>query len=272
MEGRNVGSEQEPRVDRSVRVAFPIQVSFAGESLRIKEFTGNLSVGGLFLPTERSIPVGTRGTLTFRMSHWDDPFTVHAEVAWIADQPTDEQPVGIGMKFVDLEENHRKRLWRLMEGIQDGSVVESIRRSIREEGKNLHQVLRQRPTDQKVIFATCAQHEEISALIRDGNPSAVLRLLENPRLTKEKLKMILRDQRMPTKVLLAMKKVQRLMAEEEIRVLFCLHLRAPLQDVLNLLPGLSGKSLNALATNATLRQQIRTRAKQLAGTKTQALT
>jgi hypothetical protein len=67
-------------IPRPVRVVFPVQVRFEGEEFSIDEFTANLSVGGLFLPTERMIPPRTRGTLTFRISQWEKPFTVEAEV------------------------------------------------------------------------------------------------------------------------------------------------------------------------------------------------
>ena len=43
-------------LDRPVRVVFPIRVSFSGDTFLIKEFTANLSVGGIFLLTARMFP------------------------------------------------------------------------------------------------------------------------------------------------------------------------------------------------------------------------
>ena len=48
--------------------------------INVDEFTANLSVGGIFLPTEHALPERARGTLTFRISQWEQPFTVEAEV------------------------------------------------------------------------------------------------------------------------------------------------------------------------------------------------
>ena len=52
-------------IPRPVRVVFPVEVCFAGETFQINEFTANLSVGGIFQPTDRLVPSRTQGTLTF---------------------------------------------------------------------------------------------------------------------------------------------------------------------------------------------------------------
>jgi uncharacterized protein (TIGR02266 family) len=256
---------------QQVRVRFPAQVSFAGESFEIREFTANLSEGGVFLPCEQMVEPGTRGSLTFRVSHWEDPFTLQAEVVWTSPEESEERPQGLGIRFVDLQETDRRRLRRLVEGIQDGSVVEAIRRCVREERKSLHQVLRKRPTDHKVIFATCAQREEIDALVHDGNPSVILRLLENPRMGSDKVKLVLRDPRMPIKVVVAIRRIARFMADEEVRSLFCRHPNAPLQDVLNFLPRLTRNSLMILANHGNVRPQIRMKARSLARARAQTV-
>ena len=80
------------------------------------------------------------------------------------------QPVGVGIRFLDLAPADLKRLGRLVDGIRDGSVTQAIRRSIEEGKTDLLQELRRRPIDQKVIFALTAGAEEIDALIRDGVP------------------------------------------------------------------------------------------------------
>ena len=137
-------SDPKPQwIPRPVRLAFPLQASFAGHRFEIDEFTADLSEGGIFLPTERIITPLTRGTLTFRSSTWEQPFTVQAEVVWNSPTPTETHPAGIGLQFVDLAERDKLRLRRLVDGIQDGSVVEALRRRIR-AGQSLHQELRGR--------------------------------------------------------------------------------------------------------------------------------
>ncbi len=246
-------------IPRPVRVVFPVRVSFSGAAFEISEFTANLSVGGIFLPTRNEIPPSTTGTLTFRISQWDEPFTVRAEVVWVA-RPTEKQPAGLGLQFIDLTDRDNKRLQRLVDGIRDGSVAQAIRRSIREESKDMLKELRRRPMDQKVIFALSAAGEEIDALIRDGVPAVVIRLLQNPRVGANHVKKVLRDPRMNTRVLIEVGREPKWMQDEESRYLFCVHPNAPLQEALNVLDQISPARLKAIQANGMVKQQLRSKA------------
>jgi len=253
------------KTSRPVRVLFPVRVSFAGDDFYIKEFSANLSVGGIFLATDRLIEVGSRGRLTFRVASWEKPFTVDAEVVRTVgpDHATEEKPSGIGLRFIDLSPQDGRRLERLVEGLTDGSVVEAIRRNVREGGKQLLHELRDLSTDQKVIFALFAQGQEIDALMRDGHPAALTRLLDNPRVGVTQVRKLLRDPRLKPSILLAVRKNREWMTDMEIRFLFCQHPATPLSEVLNLLPRLSQPHLQAMLNNRSLREPIRGRLKQL---------
>ena len=243
---------------RPVRVAFPVQVRFEGADFSVDEFTANLSVGGIFLPLAVHIPVRTHGSLTFRMSQWEEPFTVEAEVVWSA--PPDEVPAehaaGVGLMFLNLSDDHSRRLERLLSGIRDGSVTEAIRRSLTRPGTTLVQELRKRPTDQKVMFALAAHNTEIDALIQDGNTAAVLRLLSNPRLALRHVKKILRDPRTQVNILLEILKERKWMGDGQARMLFCMHPLAPLNKVRELLPLIPLPGLKQLAANRSLRKPL----------------
>jgi uncharacterized protein (TIGR02266 family) len=255
-------------VDRSVRVTVPVRVDFADDRLLIKEFTANLSVGGLFLPTEHLVEIGTEGELTFRISQWDSPFTIRARV--VRSVPPDEgsaQQAGLGIQFLDVSQAHQKKLERLVEGIQDGSVVQAIRRSIREGERNLLDEIRRRPVDQKLMLALQAAGEEIDALIRDGHASVIERLLENPRLNIRHVRLVSRDQRLPTQTMMALRRQDRWFADEEVRFNYCSHRSSPLPDVLRCLQQLSANRLQQMATNGSLRPQVRTKARELLGTR-----
>ena len=241
---------------RPVRVAFPVQVRFEGLNFHVEEFTANLSVGGIFLPPDESIPVRTRGSLTFRLSQWDEPFTVEAEVVWGADE-------GVGLMFVDLSDDHRRRLERLVGGIRDGSVTEAIRRSLTRPGTSLQSELRRRPTDQKVMFAVAAWNTEIDALIQDGCQAAILRVLANPRLHLRQVHRILKDPRSQATVLLKIFREQRWMRDHRTRMYFCLHPQAPIEKIEGILPRLPLTALRQIAGNQALRQPVADRARQL---------
>ena len=78
-------------IERPVRVDIPVLVSFSSESFTVHDFTLYLSEGGIFVPTEKMCPVGTRGTLKFRSSQYEDPMLLIAEVMR-AVEPDEEQP------------------------------------------------------------------------------------------------------------------------------------------------------------------------------------
>jgi uncharacterized protein (TIGR02266 family) len=250
---------------RPVRVLFPVQVRFEGAAFSVDQFTANLGVGGIFLPTEQEIPIRTRGHLSFRLSQWDQQFTVEAEVVWRRppDQETDEHEAGIGLMFIDLSAENKRRLQRLVDGIQDGSVTEAIRRSFHDSEKTLLHELRKRPTDQKVMFAIAAQSLEIDALIQEGSHAAILRLLSNPRLQIHHVRKILQDTRTQVAVLLEIHKERRWMHDNQIRVLFCQHPLAPLEKVFVTLPRLKPTELALVVNNKSLRKPVLDQAQQL---------
>ena len=251
---------------RPVRVVVPVLVSFASDSYTVRDFTVNLSEGGIFLQTERVCPPATRGSLKFRASQFEEPFTLRAEVVRVVPpgEEADGQPCGMGIRFLNVSEKDLNRLRRLVEGVRDGSVVEAIRRSVRESTRTILDELRRRPADQKMMLAFAAKGEEITALIRDGNPSVVIRLLDNPRMMISHVRTLLREKGLPSRVLSAVKRNDKCLVDEEARWLFCSHPRALLTEAMEQLPLLPVDRLRQLSGNPVIRQQIRIRAKALA--------
>jgi uncharacterized protein (TIGR02266 family) len=160
MLGTKMDSLQKQMTPRAVRAAVPVLVSFSSDAYTVRDFTLDLSEGGIFLLTEKTCPVGTRGTLKFRVSQFEEAFDLEAEVVRTVEpgQEPEGQHAGLGMRFLSLEEQDRKRLHRLVEGICNGSVVDAIRRSIRESGRTLEEELRRRPVDQKLMLALAVLH------------------------------------------------------------------------------------------------------------------
>ncbi|GEM_PF-6500252 len=257
-------------VPRPVRVDFPVEVEFDGAGFHIDEFTANLSVGGIFLPAEHPIPVRSRGSLTFRLSQWEEPFTVQAEVVWSAppDALPADHPRGLGLMFLDLSAGHKTKLERLVKGIQSGSVTEAIRRSLPSPGAGLLKELRRRPTDQKVIFALAASGQEIDTVIQDGCPAAVQRLLKNPRIQIRHIRKVLQDARSPVAILLDIYKERRWISDSTVRTMFCAHPFAPMEKVMEFLPQLPLPGLKTLARNRNLRQAILDKVDQLLKSRT----
>jgi len=250
---------------RHPRVNLPVLVSFASATFIVEDYVLNLSEGGIFLHTEKTCPVGARGKLTFRLSQFDNPFELQAEVVRRVDpgDETDAQKCGMGMMFVEPSERTRQRLRRLVAGMQSGSVVAAIRRAIGDCPQGLEVALRNRPTDQKLILALHAQGQEIDVLLRDSNPSVLIRLLDCPRLASQHVQEMLRNRSLPARVLSAIRKERKWLSVDEPRWLFCTHPAAVLNEVLDEMRRLSAPKLAQLERDAGVRPQVRMKAQEL---------
>ena len=252
-------------VDRPVRVDFPVLVSFSSDTYTTREFTLNLSEGGMFIPTEKICPKGTRGTLKFRWSQYEEPMLLIAEVVHtVAPLNAPEGTVcGLGLKFLEVSQADLDRLREIVDGVRKGTVVETIRKSLLTSNRTLGQELRSRPTDQKMMLALSANPKEIDALVRDGAPSVLMRLLENPRLTQGHVVTMLRSPKLTTRVLSAIKGKGRFLAAAEARFLFCTHLNTSLSDAMEQLRMLPPDRLRKVAANPQTKSQLRMRAQEL---------
>ncbi len=77
-------------VDRPSRVLVPVLVSFESEAFTVRDFTLDLSIGGIFLVTDHVCPWGTVGTMKFRSSQFEEPFTIQGRVVRVVSE--DEPP------------------------------------------------------------------------------------------------------------------------------------------------------------------------------------
>jgi uncharacterized protein (TIGR02266 family) len=258
-------------VERPVRVDIPILVAFSSEAFAVREFTLNLSEGGIFIPTDNMCPVGTRGTLKFRSSQFETPMLMVAEVVHTV-PPGEEKPgkqCGLGLKFLEVEDAQLKKLREMVEGVRSGTVVETIRSGLLESTRTLGQELRSRPTDQKMMLAISANNREIDALIRDAAPSVLLRLLENPRLNQGHVVTMLRNPKLTTRILSAIKGKGRFLGGAEARFLFCTHMNTNLAEAMEQLRLLPTDRLRRVSGNPQVKAQLRVRAQELSRPKNQ---
>jgi uncharacterized protein (TIGR02266 family) len=250
---------------RPPRVQLPVLATFATESFTVKSYVLNISVGGIFLHTDRVVEWGEFGSLKFRFSAFDKPFELQARVVRIV-RPGEErggQEPGMGMEFIDLTDKDRERLRNLVEGIQSGSIVAAVRREIKESNLGIDVVLRNKPTDQKMMLALNASGQEIDALIRDANPSVLIRLLDCPHLINHHLRMMLLNRNLPARVLSAIKKDGKWLQNEELRWLFCLHPAAVISEVIEEVRKLPLARLTQLERNVSARRQVRMAAQEI---------
>jgi len=249
---------------RAIRVDVPVLVALEAGTFTIREFSLNLSEGGIFVATDKWCAVGTRGTLRFQLTRFDEPFVLQAEVVRAVEpgREAEGQTPGLGIRFLDPKPEDHDRLRALLEGVRSGSIVEAFRRSIRESGRPFDVAIRTRPTSHKMMLAVNAKAEEINGLIRDGNPLVIARLLDCPRLTVPHVAAILRNRSLPTAVLIAIKKDSRWLSHEMLRWLFCGHPAAVLKDVEEELPRLTDENVRQIAADANVRTRVRMKAKE----------
>jgi len=252
-------------LERPIRVHFPVLASFSSTRYAAREFNLNLSEGGMFLPTDNPCAAGTRGTITLRTSQYNRPMEFAAEVVRCVEPGTEREGEvpGLGIQFLDVSPADLDRLRQMVEGAHSGTVIDTIRKSLLEGRHTLAQELRTRPTDQKMMLALGATSGEIDALIRDGTPSVLIRLLENPRLAQVHVVQMLRNPQLTTRVLSAIRGKAKFLATPEARFLFVTHLNTNLAEALEQLPLLPPDMLRRVGTSPQLRPQLRLRAREL---------
>ena len=86
-----------------VRYAVELDVSFGSDHNFYNGFVENISAGGIFVATHRTIPVGERFELNINLPDCEEPITVLGEVRWIREySESSDVPPGMGLKFLNL--------------------------------------------------------------------------------------------------------------------------------------------------------------------------
>lgn len=99
-----------PRIERNVILAYQDIDSFIKASM-IKAVAGNLSVGGLFIKTEKPYSKGEQFMLDLQLPETSETLSVNCEVAWSrVGWDIDQNPPGMGVKFVDMPDEDRRKL------------------------------------------------------------------------------------------------------------------------------------------------------------------
>jgi len=98
------------RVERRAapRVEVEVEVSFASESQFFVGLSGDLSEGGLFVATWRSLPLATAVDLALSLP--DGPVFARGHVRWVRDQVEGGAAPGLGIAFECLSPGDRARI------------------------------------------------------------------------------------------------------------------------------------------------------------------
>lgn len=96
-------SAEERREHR--RISAELEVNFASLEELVSAYTTDISRGGIFVPTERFLPIGAVVELSLRLPRGRTPIKAIARVAYTTDDPPlgfAERQRGMGMEFLDV--------------------------------------------------------------------------------------------------------------------------------------------------------------------------
>jgi uncharacterized protein (TIGR02266 family) len=94
------------RADRRYDRRLAVEVIHEGK--RFTAHSRNVSLGGLFIETDRALPFGANVTVTFDVPGLDEPVEAEAQVRW--SEPADEGRGGVGLRFAGLR---AREVWAL---------------------------------------------------------------------------------------------------------------------------------------------------------------
>ena len=101
---------KDPRVQKTLSLTFK---SEAGLS---KAFSEDISIGGMFIRTNKPLTMGEVFTLKMKLPSIEEPLTVGCEVAWVRqeDKATASLPAGMGVKFIQISDADHHRLKQVL--------------------------------------------------------------------------------------------------------------------------------------------------------------
>lgn len=145
--------------NRSPRVAAPLEVRFRTTGQFLVSYCLNLSRGGLFVTTDRPLPVGALVTLDFHVPGLPERAQLEARVRWIRSQADESGPPGMGLQIERTDEilgehidriisratpiridlvGRADRAWRHMEALVRSLVTCDTRRHAMHPGVEQH--------------------------------------------------------------------------------------------------------------------------------------
>lgn len=106
-------NRRQPRLPVDVKVDYRTVGSF------ITDYTRNISKGGVFIRTSLPLDVGERVRIRLTLPEGDAPFALDGIVKWTATlKDRDKHPPGMGIEFVDFDEEVRRKLEALFKAYE----------------------------------------------------------------------------------------------------------------------------------------------------------
>ena len=118
---KNLGLRLERAIEKSVqpklrrkdpRVSKVLGLTFKSGASLIKAFSGDISLGGLFIKTDKPLAPGEQFSLKIQLPYTFDILPVECRVAWNRTKTDDpiQRQTGMGIQFINLSPEDRARL------------------------------------------------------------------------------------------------------------------------------------------------------------------
>lgn len=105
-------SRKDSRLKKTLSLSYKDKESF------LNAYTANISKGGLFIKTDKPLPEGENLNLKLRLPELKEPLNINCLVVWVnKKKPGTDMPSGMGLQFLDMNENIRMTLFKYIKAI-----------------------------------------------------------------------------------------------------------------------------------------------------------
>jgi uncharacterized protein (TIGR02266 family) len=103
------------RTDRRYEKRVPVEIVHGGKSF--SAFTRNISLGGLFVEIDETLPFGAKVSLSFSVPTQSEPIAVGGQVRWL--EMEEGHVRGVGIRFEGLR---ARDVWALNKFFEKGAA------------------------------------------------------------------------------------------------------------------------------------------------------
>lgn len=93
---------------RHPRIYEPVEVNYYQGEHSFSASTKSLSMGGLYVKTDRPLDVGSLFLVDFSLPGCTHNFRIRGEVIWRKTSGDDHGPSGMGVRFLDVREDDKR--------------------------------------------------------------------------------------------------------------------------------------------------------------------
>jgi type IV pilus assembly protein PilZ len=120
----------------SLRSAITLRVDYKRLNTFFADYTKNISKGGTFIRTAKPLEVGTQFVFVLSFPASEGQLRLKGEVMWTVadDRSTSEQPSGMGIRFLFVDDGERERVSSFVEKLMSEALGEHISSKLLKRG------------------------------------------------------------------------------------------------------------------------------------------